>query len=369
MMPDATYETRSALNKLVSLSKNSMAETLEDIVELAFQFGIESEDYNEEELAEFVLCILKECATHTGEIDFDDQIWLPKKLGLHLMQYDYVFVDETQDLNACQLYLTIKSCKPNGRIIAVGDDKQAIYRFRGADENAIERMVKELNAKVMPLSICYRCGKKIVGMAQSVVPDIEYWDQSPDGEINSISKSNFMNKVFPKPKDFVLSRTNAPLMPICLSLLRNGIPATVAGREVANSLKALIKRSMAETIPELVEYLERYRSREIEKLHKKNKNGSMEMAINDKVDTIIAISDGCVTADEIMERIDKIFSDEDTTGKVICSTVHKAKGLQSENVFILKNTFKPGRNQEETNIYYVAITRAQKRLNIVDGDY
>ena len=367
LVPSAPFEARTALSRLVSLSKNLLAETRDQIIDLAFQFNIETDQYTEEELADFTLILLKDCATRSTQIDYDDMIWLPKILGLKLIQYDYVFVDETQDLNACQLWLTQHSCKAHGRIIAIGDDRQAIYAWRGADKDAMERMRVELSAKVMHLSICYRCPKNVIALARTVVPDIEAYETNPDGVINTISADDFMSKFTPAPKDFVLSRTNAPLMPICLALLRRGIPATVAGREVANSLKSLIKRSRADNIPELVEWLNNYRVREIEKLHKHKKNGAMEVAINDKVDTVIAISDGCVDPEEIMERIDSIFSDTDTTGKVICSTVHKAKGLEANTVWMMIETFKPGRTQEETNIYYVAVTRSQNTLNIVRG--
>src|SRR5262249_47785764 len=95
-------------------------------------------------------------------IDFDDMIWLPVVLRLSVWTYDRVFVDETQDLNAAQLELALRACRAKGRILAIGDDKQAIYRFRGADSNAVERIIRRLSAKVLPLSVTYRCAQRIV---------------------------------------------------------------------------------------------------------------------------------------------------------------------------------------------------------------
>lgn len=367
LLPDARGPTIAAIKKLVGLAKNSLASKVDQVVDLAYQFGIESDEYVEEDLAKYALKVMERCLEKSSEIDFDDMIWLPVKLGMATSRYDIVFVDETQDLNACQLELAKKSCKPEGRIFAVGDDRQAIYRFRGADENAIGRMIKELNAKVLPLSICYRCGRKIIEMAKQVVPDIEVSENAYDGEIINVKTDAFLNTVMPQPKDFVLSRTNAPLMGVCLGLLRQGIPATVAGREVATALINLIGRSKTDTIPELVAWLERWRTREIEKLHARGKNGTMELAVNDKVETIEAISDGCAMVSEVVKRLNDIFSDQETNGKVVCSTVHKAKGLEAKRVFMLRETFRPGGSTEEDNIFYVAITRAQESLMIVSG--
>ena len=50
---------------------------------------------------------------------------------------NFVFIDECQDLNACQRSLMLKAVKPNGgRFIAVGDPAQAIYGFAGADSDS-----------------------------------------------------------------------------------------------------------------------------------------------------------------------------------------------------------------------------------------
>ena len=54
-------------------------------------------------------------------------------------------------------------------------------------------------------------------------------------------------------------------------------------------------------------------------------------------------------------------ADGDALPTIICSSVHKAKGLEATRVFILADTVNT-RNREESNIYYVAVTRAKARL-------
>jgi DNA helicase-2/ATP-dependent DNA helicase PcrA len=57
-------------------------------------------------------------------------IYLPLAWNLTAKDYQLVVVDEAQDMTAAQLEIAQRVC--NGRICVVGDDRQAIYGFRGA---------------------------------------------------------------------------------------------------------------------------------------------------------------------------------------------------------------------------------------------
>ena len=61
-------------------------------------------------------------------------------------EFDLVVADEAQDLNLNQLAMIQKIVKPSGRVCLVGDDKQAIYGFRGALRNGMEKMTEKLQA-------------------------------------------------------------------------------------------------------------------------------------------------------------------------------------------------------------------------------
>lgn len=52
---------------------------------------------------------------------------------------------------------------------------------------------------------------------------------------------------------------------------------------------------------------------------------------------------------------------------MVCSSVHKAKGLEWNKVVLVADTFKKGTEGEEANIYYVAVTRAKQTLVQVGG--
>src|SRR5690606_35186416 len=128
-------------------------------------------DLKEEEFIKYVVKTLAICKSQKMIVDFDDMIWFPFVYRLNVGKYDVVFVDETQDLNAAQIAMVYSAIKIDGRIIAVGDPFQSIYQFRGADSEAIPNIIKKLSAKTLPLSITYRCPKKVVALAKEIVPD------------------------------------------------------------------------------------------------------------------------------------------------------------------------------------------------------
>jgi superfamily I DNA/RNA helicase len=97
--------------------------------------------------------------------------------------------------------------------------------------------------------------------------------------------------------------------------------------------------------------------------------------VNDKVETLRALSDSCLTVPDMIKKINSIFFDAENVRvpSVVLSTVHKAKGLEWDNVYMLSSTFKSRRKnltaeeqQEEQNIYYVGITRCRKTLNLIN---
>ena len=63
-------------------------------------------------------------------------------------------------------------------------------------------------------------------------------------------------------------------------------------------------------------------------------NSNYMVEVNDKVETYNALSEGLDTVEQLIERIEKIFSDESQPG-VNFSTIHRAKGLEANNIFLL----------------------------------
>src|SRR5690606_8710435 len=94
---------------------------------------IEEDGYTLEDLIVFTQEAMNLALEKDGTIDFDDMIFVPVRNNWVRAWYNVVIVDECQDMNAAQIEMALRACKKGGRIIVVGDEKQAIYGFRGAD--------------------------------------------------------------------------------------------------------------------------------------------------------------------------------------------------------------------------------------------
>lgn len=352
------------VTKLVSLAKGSLASQADELDRIIDDFGLldREEGVRREDAVSDALRLLDMAKSDVGTIDFDDMIWLPHVLALSPPTNDRVMVDETQDLNPAQVELTLKACtKFDGRILAVGDDRQAIYRFRGAGENSIGDIVERLGAKVLPLSITYRCPRAVVELARQVVPDFTCPDGTSDGVVRHSSYEEAYRQV--GAGDFVLSRSNAPLIGGCLRLLREGRRAMVLGRDIGTNLAGIVNRSGAQSVVELESYLDGWVRNETERLSVKQppREAAIQLVV-DKANCIRAFSEDSTSTADVVAKIERLFTDVRDSNAVTFATTHKAKGLEADRVFVLADTYRRGKDVDEDNCWYVAITRARREL-------
>lgn len=363
----------TAVTKLASLGKNvNPFAFVAELEELAIGYGIQPENGWAEEVSAETLAALAHrtmmlSTERDGTLDFDDMIFLPVYHGWARPTYSLIVVDEAQDMNASQLMLALACAK--GRIVVVGDDRQAIYGFRGADSNALTRLRDELHATELPLTTTYRCPRAVVALAAQLVPDYTAAPTAPEGHVGHMTEAHMMGTAH--PADFILSRTNAPLARIALSFLRSGKRARIEGRDLSRSLLSLVRRMKASTVPELMTKLDIWADREAAKVRATRAGEAAKQArldmISDQVATLDALSDGLAETAELAARIEELFADS-RGPSIMCSTVHRAKGLEAERVYVLTDTlYCNGKRQseEETNIHYVALTRAKDTLILV----
>lgn len=354
--------------KLVSLAKGSLLSHPDELDATIDDFGLldDKADMDRQDVIDDALLLLERARTDVTMVDFDDMIWLPHVLDLRPPTFDRVFIDEQQDLNAAQIELSLMACTTDdGRICAVGDDRQALYRFRGAAEDSMNNMIKRLDAELLPLSVCYRCPKRVIALAREFVPDFEAPENALEGIVQFREKNDMLADA--KPGDFVISRINAPLIGMCLTLLREGRRATVRGKDIGDNLQGIIRKSKAGTVPELLKYLDEWSREEVTRLLEKMppQEDAAEAVVN-KRDTIDALAADATSIEQVMSKIESLFSDVNDGNTVIFTTAHKAKGLEAKRVWVLKNTFRQGQgNVGEDNVWYVAITRAQAELYLV----
>jgi len=357
---------KDTLRRLIPLVKATMANprSKKRMTELCERYSIETNGHFNEAYP-FISKIIRKCKEITTVIDFDDMIWLPVKLELKLPKYDWVFVDESQDVNACQMEIIRKLKRRSGRIVCVGDRRQSIYGFRGADAQAVPKLIDMFKAHTLPLSICYRCPKVIVEEAKKIVPQIECWDQAIEGEIVDMMQDKAVEIM--ESGDMVMCRINAPLIPLAYRLIKMDKKVVIRGRDIGKGLIILIDKLKASDIKELITKIEDYKFKECLKLSGDDKKQNQLQAIEDKCDTLIALTEGIDTLTELKSRIESIFSD-DVQG-IVLSSVHRAKGLETDNTYILMpellpfpKAVTPDDIQQEYNLKYVSITRAKKRM-------
>lgn len=413
-----------AVERLASLCKmNLMEPTEENLEQLASHHDVDMEGDgakradNRRMVIQMVPQVLEESKNPRGTIAFDDMIWLPVVQGLSVPRFDVLLGDEFQDWNLCQQALARKAGE---RLILVGDEHQAIYGFAGADSEAMRRMESELKADqsrkvqdfedynsggacvVLPLTVTRRCGKAIVQEARRYVPEFEAHPSNPEGLVGRSLLPFVDGKERPEAEtylrlatdgDFVLCRTNAPLISECFRFLKAGRKANIQGRDVCQGLIKTLEKSNAQSVPEFVrwlsEWLERERAKEEAKRHPSDQR---LQTLQDRHDCLICFTGGCQNISDVRGKIDRTFGSKecrrcnlaydapefqcvrckgvltDRPG-VKMSSIHKAKGLEARRVFFLQppggpreDRMKPWERRQENNLRYVAITRAIEEL-------
>lgn len=355
-----TYDVRENIAKAVGLSKGYLAERPDEVDQIMDRHDIDTCGESREGFITSVLKVMNGCKKDTARMDFDDMIWFPNVHNVPLPKYDFVFIDEAQDLNLAQINLALACAGNRGRIISVGDERQAIYGFRGADSNAIKNIVDRCNSKRLTLSVTYRCAKAIVALAQQFVPNLEAAPTAEDGLVTDLSEQKMEEMA--RPGDFILSRTNAPLIKWCLALLKAGTPANIQGKDLGKSLVSLIKKSKCKDVNAFLDWLAKYEEMEVERLLKAKREPGV---LQDKMECLRHLCEGTNDLEVVKENINRLFYDGGDKNRVILSTTHKAKGLERDRVFMLADTYRPGKNIEEDNLTYVAYTRAKRELYLV----
>jgi superfamily I DNA/RNA helicase len=336
---------------------------------------LQSEEANIEYGITLSQIVLRESIKQSNNIvDFDDQIYMPYIKEVSFPKYDRVFVDEGQDTNEVQIELIKRMVKPGGKVVAVGDEDQAIYGFRGADSNAMNNIRNAFSCKPYPLSITYRCAKSIVREAQKYVPKIEAFEGSQEGEVVRLENYNATDF---ENTDAILCRNNAPLVKMAYGFIRRGIGVNMPGRDLGEGLKNFVNKMKAKDVDDLGIKISEWLSNESARLIEKGQEDKVGV-INDQVECLEVIIENLdyanSTINALLGEIDYLFKGSDSPAITLMS-VHKSKGDEWSRVFILDfDNLMPSRyakkswqKQQENNLIYVAITRAKSYLGYISS--
>ena len=351
----STYESLSKLdkiqyidniNKLINYSRYYISMTIKEIGRTAQKYGIIPID-DEYSVVRKVLIWGK---NSLEKIDHTDMIWLPNVLNLEpkFLKFDFIFIDEAQDTTMAHQSMVDKCFKRSARFIAVGDIRQQINVWCGATEQAIEEYKKRPNTKQISLPISYRCPKAIVNKAKQFASNIEAATDAIEGEIRYDVSYNDA-----KEGDLILCRVISKLVETYLNLLRNNKKAYLKGsEEVKEKCINYINASQSK----LIDYncitkdglLPTLYNMFFEKKNKIMAEFNLEeeetiyhsdlVEMYDCIEVIKTMAEGLTTVEELLEKFNVIFNNGNTDG-IQLSTIHKAKGLEADNVFILAHKY------------------------------
>jgi hypothetical protein len=356
-------ERQYLLAKMVSIAKcvdtgaGFTVEMYEDMI-ATHDLDVSGDMYGE------VIDILSASDSDTSQVDYADQLRFPVIYDCVMPSYHNVLGDEVQDFNPVQAQLIAKLHAQ--RYILVGDKHQSIYGFRGAMNDSMAVLGQQFTCVELPLSITYRCAQAVVQEARQVYGDIEPWEQSPQGVVRH---SNAEQETYSE-SDLVLCRMNRPLVALAYSLLQQGIPCHVRGRDIGEGLIKLIEKQGCFTVQELITRLNNEYAVEVEKARSKDDDAKLQR-LEDKYSSALLFCGKATlrgTPDTVIGAIRAVFDQ----GKGVClSTVHKAKGLEAQRALLLQHELygvfagrakQRWQREQERNALYVALTRAKQEL-------
>lgn len=308
-------------------------------------------------------------------ISFDDMIWLPNILNLPLDTFDFLCIDEAQDLNKAQLEIIMKATHQDSRCLFVGDRNQAIMAFSAADHRSIDKIIDRTSSIQLPLSICYRCPTSHIELANQIYPVIEPSPNAIEGTVEEINSTEITQLA--QPGDLIICRCFYPLVPVYLDLLAAGIPAQIEKKDIGRQLLSLLGAifsddSVEMTCTEFTEVLRNWYEQQKAIMLAEQVPAMTIIALHDKVNALLAIYRGnnCKTICSLKNLINNL-SRTDKKNVVRLTTIHGAKGLEARRVFHLKSYLVPHPKAEkdweieqENNLLFVALTRAKETLFI-----
>ena len=365
-----------SISMLIDYSRFNLAQSVNEIEQVAIRYDIPV-SFDECEVA---LKCLKWGKENYKTIDYTDMVWLPYELSLRPsgLQFDWIFFDEAQDASQMAIQLFIRCFKRGTRFVSVGDRNQSIIFFAGASPEAFDYMCNYPNTTVFDLPVSYRCAKNITKFANNLVPEMQYRENAPDG---IVAQNCRISEI--KDGDMVLARSKAPLLKLYIKLLRRGVNCYIKGQDIGTNLIKLLEEIECEELNvnldkdgvfvRLYDKLFTDRNKLMIKRGLDMNDATLSMGIMEKYDTInalIILAERYTTKRDLIKHIEEIFKEE---AKGVClSTIHKAKGLEAENVYILCHSMMPSKlahhdweKLQEKNLQYVAYTRPKNKLGFI----
>lgn len=283
-------------------------------------------------------------AAYAGNIDYNDQVYMPGLFGGTFPRFPLVLVDEAQDLNPVNHALLDRAIRH--RAIFVGDPWQSIYGFRGAVQGGMAKLAEKFSTTPADLSVSFRCPQAVVEAARWRVPNFKWIKEGGHVETLRELQANDL-----PDEASILCRNNAPLFRVAMQLLVAGRSVQVAGSDIGPKLIGILKRlgpedlSQASVLSAIDDWLA-----------EKTDKGST--TAGDLADCMKVFAQHGSSLSTAIKYAEHLFAQK---GTIRLMTGHKAKGLEFETVYFL-DPWLCKDNEQDLNLRYVIQTRSMNNL-------
>lgn len=298
-------------------------------------------------------------------------------------------IDEAQDMDGDEFALVKALMERNEdmRVIAVGDDDQNIFQFRGSDSKYLESLITDFGATQYSMTDNYRSARKIVDFANSFAATIS--KRLKCEPIHSVSDNEGDVCLY----KHLSNNLEIPIVECIRSTWKNGTAAVltatndealrVMGLLIKNNIRAKLIQSLADfklcNLAEVKYFVKKISSDTgLPTISKENwENAKRETSkyfyrsecLENVMNMIAAFENTCgktiyrsdFDAFVYESKFEDFYSNDN--GVVTVSTIHKSKGREFDNVYLLLNNYDLS-TDEKKRALYVGITRAKKALHI-----
>jgi superfamily I DNA/RNA helicase len=292
-----------------------------------------------------------------GLCDYNDQILMPTVFHGAFPRYPLVLVDEAQDLSALN-HATLRKLVGTRRLIAVGDQCQAIYGFRGAHEDGMNKLREDFSMRELRLSISFRCPQRIVEHVHWRAPHMRWPEWAKPGTIERPTEWTASDLA---EDAVIICRNNAPLFGTAIRLLKNGRTCELGGKDIIKSITKVMTKFGGHDMrqADVLDRIDVWCAKEKEK-NKRRAWGRIE----DRAECMrIFAREGKTLSDALAyaQHLTHLHS------PLKLLTGHGAKGLEFNHVYFLDNHI-VGDEDQDPNLRYVIVTRTKETLTYINTE-
>ncbi|WP_267523594.1 UvrD-helicase domain-containing protein [Campylobacter sp. MG1] len=291
---------------------------------------------------------LDENIKNNDNIIYEHDFYLKEfQLSNPVLEYDYILVDEAQDLNDCVIDIVLQQ---KAKKVFIGDTYQSIYSFRGAN-NALNKLSNLKNANILYLTQSFRCSPKIGELATIIL------------KLNG-AKNDFIGlneKYIENEQLTIITRTNAILFDTAIKYAEQEKSIYVVG-DIKETCNELI--DICNLIINKKEYVKNEWYLKFSNFYDLTDfiNATNDIELKNKVVIICKYLSQNKSIYELIKLLKKHLVNNMNNADYIITTAHKSKGLEFLNVELTKDYKISLEEKEELNLLYVAITRAKQNL-------